>query len=90
MKDLRNNIKETLKMDTNPYPKYYTKGNCVVKCVSYDDIMTVDVSEYSVDVNITNLSESFFIKEAYKLTNEEHFIAEISKAFNRFDNLINN
>ena len=88
--DLLNNIKENLNMDTKPYPKYYTKGNCVVKCVSYDDIMTVDVSKDSVDVNITNLSESFFIKEAYKLTNEDHFIAEISKAFNRFDNLINN
>ena len=88
--DLLNNIKENLNMDTKPYPKYYTKGNCVVKCVSYDDIMTVDVSDDTVDVNITNLSESFFIKEAYKLTNEEHFIAEISKAFNKFDNLINN
>jgi len=88
--DLLNNIKENLKMDTNPYPKYYTKYNCVVKCSSYDDIMTVDVSEDSVDVNITNLSESFFIKEAYELTNEEHFIAEIRKAFTRFDNLINN
>ena len=88
--DLLNNIKENLNMDTKPYPKYYTKGNCVVKCVSYDDIMTVDVSDDTVDVNITNLSESFFIKEAYKLTNEEHFIAEISKAFKKFDNLINN
>ena len=88
--DLLNNIKENLNMDTRPYPKYYTKGNCVVKCVSYNDIMTVDVSDDTVDVNITNLSESFFIKEAYKLTNEEHFIAEISKAFNKFDNLINN
>jgi hypothetical protein len=52
--------------------------------------MTVDVSKDSVDVNITNLSESFFIKEAYRLTNEEHFISEIRKAFNKFDNLINN
>ena len=88
--DLKQNIKDNLKEDTKPYPKYYTKGKCVLKCVSYNDIITVDVNDDSVDVNITNLSESFFIKEAYKLTNEEHFIAEISKAFNRFDNLINN
>ena len=90
MKDLKQNIKDNLKEDTNPYPKYYTKGRCVLKCVSYNDIITVDVNDDTVDVNISNLSESFFIKEAYKLTNEEHFIREISKAFNRFDNLINN
>ena len=41
--DLKQNIKDNLKMDTNPYPKYYTKGNCVVKCLSYDDIITLDI-----------------------------------------------
>ena len=88
--DLKQNIKDNLDMDTKPYPKYYFKYNCIIKCVSYNEIITVDANDDTVDVNITNLSESYFIKEAYKLTNEDHFNRELSKAFKRFDNLINN
>lgn len=89
MKDLKQNIQENLKEDTNPYPRYYTKYKCVLKCISYDEIICVDVQEDTVDVNITNLSEGYFIKEGYARTNEAVFMAELKKSFIRFDKLIN-
>lgn len=89
MKDLKQNIKENLKEDTNPYPRYYTKYRIVVKCVSYDEIISVSVGDEMTEVDISNLSESYYIKEGYARTNKDVFMGEMKKAFIKFDKLIN-